>query len=336
VDRRDFLKLFSAGTVATTATAAGLFAWHGREAPLCLVLEDMSISRSEMLASIQYMSTAAPDAKKLLQAFSIGRDESVVDNLPGVLQNYLPKVENLPGVLQNYLHKMENFENSHAEDVFLEQQKFPLLVSSFKRLDRLQTLVGHGNFNVVSFDEMRRFSKRYDIIGTFPKAELDFLEETFADNVSRYGFFGEKVVTDLTNVVSNKDRLKVHGTGHFLFRGESQSLYNRLRKDLGSNIVLTSGIRSIIKQTHLFLAKTIQTKGNLSRASRSLAPPGHSFHGIGDFDVGKVGFGAKNFTADFAGTPEFRKLVELGYVDMRYPRDNLLGVRYEPWHIKVV
>jgi len=322
VDRRNFLKLFSAGTVATTATAAGLFAWRSREVPLCLALEDMSASVAEMRASIRYMSTPAPDAEKFLQAFAVGRNDFVVDNLPDTLQNYL--------------HKMENFENFHVEDVFLDHQKYPLLVSVFKRLDRLQTLVGHGNFNVVSFDEMRRFSKHYISIGAFPKAELDFLEETFTDNVSRYGFCGEKVVTDLTNVVSNKDRLKVHGTGHFLFKGESHNLYKRVRKDLGSKIILTSGIRSIVKQTHLFLAKTIQTKGNLSRASRSLAPPGHSFHGIGDFDVGKVGFGARNFTVEFARTPEFRQLVDLGYADMRYPRDNLLGVRYEPWHIKVV
>jgi len=100
--------------------------------------------------------------------------------------------------------------------------------------------------------------------------------------------------------------------------------------------VLTSGIRSVVKQTHLFLAKTIQSKGNMSRASRSLAPPGHSYHGIGDFDVGKVGFGRKNFSEEFARTDEFMKLVELGYVDIRYPKDNLYGVRYEPWHIKVV
>lgn len=110
----------------------------------------------------------------------------------------------------------------------------------------------------------------------------------------------------------------------------------RVREDLGGSIVLTSGIRSVVKQTHLFLAKAIQSRGNLSCASRSLAPPGHSFHGIGDFDVGKVGLGAGNFTAEFARTDEFRRLVDLGYVDMRYPSDNLLGVRFEPWHIKVV
>ncbi len=208
-------------------------------------------------------------------------------------------------------------------------------MSTFKRLDRVQNLVGHGNFNVISFDEMLRFSKRYDKIGRFPEAELQFLEEIFADNVNRYGFFGEKVTTEITSVIPNKDRTKVPYTGHFLFKGESHRLYRKVRKDLGSSIILTSGIRSVVKQSHLFLAKTIQSKGNLSRASRSLAPPGHSFHGVGDFDVGKVGYGSKNFTTDFARTSEFKKLVDLGYVDMRYPQDNLLGVRYEPWHIKI-
>ncbi|HKI73197.1 MAG TPA: D-alanyl-D-alanine carboxypeptidase family protein, partial [Pseudomonadales bacterium] len=80
----------------------------------------------------------------------------------------------------------------------------------------------------------------------------------------------------------------------------------------------------------------IQAKGNLSRASRSLAPPGHSYHGVGDFDVGKVGYGLRNFTSDFARTDEYKSLLELGYVTMRYPQYNLMGVRYEPWHIKVV
>ena len=188
---------------------------------------------------------------------------------------------------------------------------------------------------MISFDEMQKFGRHYRSVGAFQKSELAFLEELFAANVHRYGFFGEKVTTELTSVIPNKDCTKVAQTGHYLFKGPACNLYRKVQKDLGSSIILTSGIRSVVKQTHLFLAKTIQSKGNLSRASRSLAPPGHSFHGIGDFDVGKVGFGARNFTADFARTDEFKKLVDLGYVAMRYPRDNLLGVRYEPWHIKV-
>ena len=140
----------------------------------------------------------------------------------------------------------------------------------------------------------------------------------------------------MTAVIPEKDRIKIPRTGHFLYRGEAEHFYRKLVHDVGPDVILTSGIRSVVKQMHLFLAKTIQSKGNLSRASRSLAPPGHSYHGIGDFDVGKRGFGRKNFTTEFANTPEFKRLVELGYVDMRYPENNLLGVRYEPWHVKVV
>ena len=133
-----------------------------------------------------------------------------------------------------------------------------------------------------------------------------------------------------------KDTYKVPYSGHYLFRGESLDYYNTLKKDVGEGIILTSGIRSNVKQMHLFLSKAVRSDGNLSKASRSLAPPGHSFHGIGDFDVGKVGFGVANFTDSFAETDEFKRMLDLGYVQIRYTEDNRLGVRFEPWHIKVV
>ena len=94
-------------------------------------------------------------------------------------------------------------------------------------------------------------------------------------------------------------------------------------------------MRGVVKQFQLFLSKAVTTGGNLSQASRSLAPPGYSYHAVGDFDVGRVGFGLKNFTADFADTPEYRKLIDLGYVDIRYTETNPFGVRHEPWHIKI-
>jgi LAS superfamily LD-carboxypeptidase LdcB len=94
-------------------------------------------------------------------------------------------------------------------------------------------------------------------------------------------------------------------------------------------------VRSVIKQFLLFLNKAYRSKGNLSLASRSLAPPGYSFHGIGDFDVGQTGFGPYNFTARFVTTPVYQMLKERGYLKLRYPAGNLLGVRFEPWHIKI-
>lgn len=285
------------------------------------VLEDFDITSLDLSHSIRYMTTVPPDSASLLRAFQ---------------QKSVGKPIVTKSSLQVYLQKMDQFERDHLDDVYIEHDKFGLLVSAFKRVDRVQTLVGHGNFNVLSFDEMIKFSKRYSSIGLFTGDELNFLQELFFASARRYGFFGEKVQTDITAIVPKKDRYKVPNTGHFLYKGDSIKLYQKVTDDLGRNIFLSSGIRSIVKQTHLFLARTIQTRGNLSRASRSLAPPGHSFHGVGDFDVGKKGWGRRNFTTAFAKTKEFKKLVELGYVAMRYPQGNLLGVRFEPWHIKVV
>jgi len=118
--------------------------------------------------------------------------------------------------------------------------------------------------------------------------------------------------------------------------GDSLNRYQQIRSDVGDNLLLTSGIRNVVKQMHLFLAKTRQSNGNLSKASRSLAPPGYSYHGIGDFDVGKLGLGEANFTIDFSNTEEFKRLITLGYVDIRYTDTNRYGVRYEPWHIKII
>lgn len=321
MQRRKFLGLLSFSSAVAALGGSAVWQLNANNS-VSAVVEDMSTSASEMSAAVQRMSGVAPDRLNYLQAFqAASNSDSAVDS---------------ETQLTRYFEKMNNFEYSHGEDVLLTETQRPLLVESFKRIDRVQSLVGHGNFNVLGFDDMLRYSRRNESVGAFTAQELEFLESLFFDDVERYGFYGEKVIDSLTAVVSSRDRVKVSRTGHFLFKGQSEEIYKKIRQDVGDSIVLTSGIRSIVKQTHLFLAKTIQSNGNLSLASRSLAPPGHSFHGIGDFDVGKVGFGAKNFTSDFSGTDEFRQLVDLGYLNIRYPEENLLGVRYEPWHIKVV
>ena len=240
------------------------------------------------------MSTPAPDSAAYIQEFAAHHD-AVAQTAP---------TRPVRGA-QTYFEKMQNFEKSHPEDVFLPPADLALLVGTFKRIDRVQSLVGHGNFNVLSFDEMLKFSKRYSRVGAFEQDEVRFIESMFHESAQRYGFFGNKVTDRITAVVTERERYKVPYTGHFLYRGAPLDLYRKLERDLEKRVVLTSGIRSVVKQTHLFLAKTIAAEGNLSRASRSLAPPGHSYHGIGDFDVGKVGFGRKNFTTAFARTEEY-------------------------------
>jgi D-alanyl-D-alanine carboxypeptidase len=237
--------------------------------------------------------------------------------------------------IDEYLAKIRNFDADFSNDIYLPEEKRELLVNTISRLERVQNYVGHGNFNLIGFDEMLFFARNYEAIGAFEKSEMDFLEEIFFADANEYGFFGEKVTPELTTRIPIPDVVKIHGSGHYLLRGSSYNLYQQIKRDVGQQLLLTSGIRNVVKQMHLFLAKTLQSELNLSKASRSLAPPGHSFHCIGDFDVGKIGLGELNFTEDFSHTEEFRRMVNLGYIDIRYTDTNLYGVRYEPWHIKI-
>lgn len=231
--------------------------------------------------------------------------------------------------------KTRYFESVFDDDYFVPEEQYAVMRLAYKRLDRLQSYIGHGNFNLVSFDEALRFARNFPDIGAFTQAEIDFIDELYHIDARLYGFYGDRVLDSLTSHVAKKDVMSVAGTGHYLFKGKSEEFYSRLLNEVGDDLVLTSGVRSMVKQIHLFLAKTEQSAGNMSKASRSLAPPGYSYHAVGDFDVGKVGFGYRNFSDDFAETDVYKRLQDLGFVEIRYTTDNNFGVRYEPWHIQV-
>ncbi|MCX6129325.1 MAG: M15 family metallopeptidase [Proteobacteria bacterium] len=231
--------------------------------------------------------------------------------------------------------KIDNYNQDFPDDITLSPGKQLIMKTLLQKLNAAQNLVGYGRFNILSFDDLIKLLADSNQVGALSKAELDFIEEIFYFDAKKYGFYGEKVNTKLSINIAEKDIIKISGSGHFVFKGRPYQLYQELIRDVGSDIVLTSGIRSLVKQLHLFLAKGVACNGNLSRASRSLAPPGHSYHGIGDFDVGKLGWGYKNFTDQFAKSDIFNKLIELGYVTIRYTKTNSYGVRFEPWHIKV-
>jgi D-alanyl-D-alanine carboxypeptidase len=237
--------------------------------------------------------------------------------------------------IKDYLHKMRNFNVRHRGDVCLDRRQFQLLKSCVNKFKRVQRTVGHGNFYLLSFDEAISIARNYSRVGRFTRAELDFLEMVFYFDASNYGFFGKKPVKDITDRVKRREVVKILHTGNYLYRGMPLQTYKKIIRGIGDGVVLTSGIRSVTKQFLLFLNKAYGSEGNLSLASRSLAPPGYSYHGIGDFDVGQAGLGPDNFTERFTTTSVYKRLNQQGYVRIRYPMDNMLGVRFEPWHIKV-
>lgn len=250
--------------------------------------------------------------------------------LPGV-----PEPSRIKGDLGEYLTKVRNFDHNFIDDFYLSADQLLTLVSVYSRLSQVKKVKGHGKFSVISFDNMLSIARNSEEIGAFTQKEKDFTDMLFHEDAKRYGFKGKKLITNLTYSIARRSLDKVRESGQYVYKGASSDLYHRIRSDIGNSIILTSGVRGVPKQVHLFLGKVILTEGNLSRASRSIAPPGYSYHGVGDFDVGKLGYGMKNFTSEFTDTWEYKKLRELDYVSVRYPEDNLLGVRYEPWHVKV-
>lgn len=237
--------------------------------------------------------------------------------------------------LQHQSSKSTFFDQNFKDDIYFTGARFEMIKNMARKFSQVQRFVGAGNFNLVGVDEFIRYTYSVGGIDRATQAEKKFLEELFYFDANKYGFTGDKVFKHLTDNLKKRQTVKVPYSGHFLRKGDSFALYQKLKQDVGETLILTSGVRAIAKQFHLFLSKAVETNGNLSKASRSLAPPGYSFHGRGDFDVGKIGHGLRNFTDDFANTDEYKRLIDLGYVNIRYTQSNLLGVRFEPWHIKV-
>ncbi len=229
----------------------------------------------------------------------------------------------LDGSIKDYLHKMQNFDRPHSGDIFFEQELLPVLHSCVSRLKRLQRTVGHGNFHLLSFDGGMAIARNYSKVGRFSKGELDFLERIFYADSAKYGFWGDKPISNMTTSIKKREVVKIPRSGNYLYRGVPQEMYEKIRKHVGDKLYLTSGIRGVMKQLYLFLNKADKNKGNPSLASRSLAPPGYSFHGISDFDVGQIGYGALNFTGRFTTTEVFKKLDALEQIKIILVKANI-------------
>ena len=232
--------------------------------------------------------------------------------------------------------RQSGFSIDQQGNVVLSPDDYSLLCTLTQRLARLQVSAGHGNFALMDFDTALTHARYDAYVGSFASTEIDFMEKIFHQDARLYGFMGGKPLKQITDRVQQDEFARVPGTGNYLFTGRSLETYHRMSGDVGNELILTSGIRGIPKQFYLFFRKAVVTKGNLSLASQSLAPPGYSFHGIGDFDVGSVRLGSDNFTRQFTQTDVFKKLQDLEYVRLRYTERNHLGVRFEPWHIKVI
>lgn len=178
------------------------------------------------------------------------------------------------------------------------------------KLNTVQNHVGYVRFNTISFDEMLKMAVHCN--KPLTPYEVGYIETIFYGDPRRYGFYGERTVPRLTAITPKKDLIYIKQSGHFLLRGAATEKYTTIKKLIGNELILTSGVRAPVKQLHLFLKKIVSEGGDLRLASTSIAPPGFTFHSVGDFDIGKVGYGHGNFSTKFQETDVFKKLYDGG------------------------
>jgi hypothetical protein len=61
--------------------------------------------------------------------------------------------------VDEYLAKIRNFDADFNNDIYLPVGQTGLLISTINRLERVQAYAGHGNFNLIGFDEMLFFAR---------------------------------------------------------------------------------------------------------------------------------------------------------------------------------
>lgn len=272
----------------------------------------------------------------LLPDYLLGNENFLND-----LNNNTCKVDSNNLFDEDFLKNEENIKDSlnmsftHKKtltDIFVQENEIALFDSTFLKVKKVLKTVGYGNFNFISLDNSFKYVK-------FSKDEKNLLTKLFEFDAKEYGFKGKKVITNITNKINRNDIKYIKGTGHYLFKNVEKTYLEMIKKGIETDPsikpILTSGVRNIVKQLYLFMNKTRKVNYNLSKASKYLAPPGHSYHGISDFDVGRKGYGSLNFESDFEKTEEFQTLTKLGYLQLRYGKNNNQGVIYEPWHVKV-
>lgn len=229
---------------------------------------------------------------------------------------------------QQKLHYLD-FDKELVKSIQNEKESLIHYKEILKKLVQAKRQVGFTDFNIISFEELLK-----EVYLTHK--EKTVFEELFYTDATTFGFHDMRISALLNEKISKREVVKIPRTGHYLYRGKPHTTYNKIQKDLHGSIVLTSGVRSNVKQTYLFLNKLLACGGDFNETSKSVAPPGHSFHLAGDFDIGKQGFGMKNFSTALIKTDAYQELLELNYIKLRYGQKSSSSVKYEPWHLKIV
>ncbi|MEH2009401.1 M15 family metallopeptidase [Nostoc sp.] len=111
-------------------------------------------------------------------------------------------------------------------------------------------------------------------------------------------------------------------------------------RSAGVILVPISGFRSVKDQEHLFFDVGAQRNQTPAERAALSAPPGHSEHHTGyAVDIGDGAVPATDAQPNFDHTKAYQWLQANAArfsFEMSFPKDNLQGVSYEPWHWRFV
>ncbi|MBD2440116.1 D-alanyl-D-alanine carboxypeptidase family protein [Nostoc sp. FACHB-110] len=146
--------------------------------------------------------------------------------------------------------------------------------------------------------------------------------------------YPEAPESELTPITAD-GRIRMRKAAAEKFRAMTQAA-----RSAGVIIVPISGFRSVKEQEQLFFEVGAQRNQTPAQRAALSAPPGHSEHHTGyAVDVGDGAVPATNLQADFDQTKAFQWLQANAArfsFEMSFPKDNVQGVSYEPWHWRFV
>ncbi|NJK39964.1 MAG: D-alanyl-D-alanine carboxypeptidase family protein [Oscillatoriales cyanobacterium RM2_1_1] len=158
--------------------------------------------------------------------------------------------------------------------------------------------------------------------------------ETPSENLLGHLPYPEAPVEELENLTADGGiRLRQNAAQAYL------DMVADARQD-GVILVALSGFRTQEEQEYLFFGVKAQRGQGATKRAEVSAPPGYSEHHTGyAIDIGDGDAPQANVDESFEQTKAFKWLQDKApyhSFEMSFPKDNLQGVSYEPWHWRYV
>ncbi|HPN37885.1 MAG TPA: D-alanyl-D-alanine carboxypeptidase family protein [Melioribacteraceae bacterium] len=183
--------------------------------------------------------------------------------------------------------------------------------------------------------------------------EIYLVKQILTINPKEIGFNGSFYSLELPQNLVKVDSVNFTGIGEGRETGvqycpkhsynDFVAMSKKMFDEIGKSILIDSGYRSPGRQAFLFVYYLVTDNNfSLKENGKWIALPGYSEHGSpvnNAIDIateeGVNGFSENQIAEDFEKTDEYKWLIKNAdsfNFYLSYPKENKLGVAYEPWH----